>query len=66
MFTSPLHRNGSSSIVSCIFVAVGMCLPSRCPAMNVSDFTIPAFERRVTGYKRALISIGLPVSPCTH
>jgi hypothetical protein len=45
----PLHRNGSLSIVACVFVAAGMCLPSRCLAMNVySDFAIPAFGRHVT------------------
>jgi hypothetical protein len=32
-----------------MFVAAGMCLPSRCLAMNIySDFTIPAFGRHVT------------------
>jgi hypothetical protein len=37
------------AIVACVFVAAGMCLPSRCLAMNVySDFTIPAFGRHVT------------------
>jgi hypothetical protein len=37
------------SIVGCVIVTVGMCLPSRCLAMNFySDFTIPAFRRHVT------------------
>jgi hypothetical protein len=42
VFTAPLH-------VSCVFVAAGMCLPSRWLAMNVySGVTIPAFGRNVT------------------
>jgi hypothetical protein len=49
VFTAPLHRNGSCSIVACVFVPTGMCISSRCLAMNVhSDFTISAFERHVT------------------
>jgi hypothetical protein len=45
-FTAPLHING---IVAWVFVLEGMCLPSRCLAINVySDFTIPAFARQVT------------------
>jgi hypothetical protein len=52
MFTAPLHNNGTYSIVSCVFVAAGMCLPSRYIAINVySDFTIPAFGRHVTIYR---------------
>jgi hypothetical protein len=44
VLTAPLHSNGRYSIVACVFVAVGMCLPSRCLVMNsYSDFTIPAF-----------------------
>jgi hypothetical protein len=40
VFTVPLHSNGSYSIVACVFVAAGMCLPSRCLAVDVfSDFT---------------------------
>jgi hypothetical protein len=45
---SPLHSNGSYSIVACVFVAGGMCLPSSCLAMDISDFTILAFGRHVT------------------
>jgi hypothetical protein len=46
--TSPLHINGSSSIVSCVFVAAGMSLPSRYLEMDVcSGSTIPAFRRHV-------------------
>jgi hypothetical protein len=49
VFTAPLNSNGSYLIVACIFVAEGMCLPSRCLAMNIySDFTIPAFGSHVT------------------
>jgi hypothetical protein len=48
VFTSPLHSNGSYAIVACVFVAVGMCLPSHCLAVNTySDFTVPAFGRYV-------------------
>jgi hypothetical protein len=44
-----MHSNGSYSIVARLFVAAGMCLPSRCLGMSVySDFTIPAFRRHVT------------------
>jgi hypothetical protein len=36
------------SIVACVFVVAGICLPSRCVTMNVySDFGIPAFGRHV-------------------
>jgi hypothetical protein len=49
VFTMPLHKNESYLIVDCVFVAAGMCLPSRYLAMNVyPDFTIPAFGRHVT------------------
>jgi hypothetical protein len=51
MFTVPLHSNGSYSVVACVFIAAGMCLPSHCLAMNVcSDFTILAFRGYVTVY----------------
>jgi hypothetical protein len=56
-FIAPLHSNGSYSIVVCVFVAAGMCLPSRCLAMNVySDFTTPAFGRHVTIFSRIYTS----------
>jgi hypothetical protein len=43
VFTTPLHSNGNDSIVASVFIAVGMCLPSRCLEMNIfSDFTISA------------------------
>jgi hypothetical protein len=43
------RRKHSLSIVACVFIAAGICLRSRCLAMNVySDFTIPAFGRHVT------------------
>jgi hypothetical protein len=29
VYTAPLHNNGSYLIVACVFVAAGMCLPSR-------------------------------------
>jgi hypothetical protein len=45
VFTVLLYSNGSYLIVACVFVASGMCLLSRCLAMNVySDFTVPAFR----------------------
>jgi hypothetical protein len=46
---APLHNNGSYSTVACVFIAAGMCLPSRCLALNVySVFAVPAFDRHVT------------------
>jgi hypothetical protein len=48
MFITPLHSNESYLIAACVFVAVEMCLPSCCLAVNVySDVTIPAFGRHV-------------------
>jgi hypothetical protein len=48
LFTAPLHSDGSYSIVTCVFVAAGICLHSRCLAMKIySDFIIPAFGRHV-------------------
>jgi hypothetical protein len=38
MFTSLLHRNGSSSIVVCVFISAGTCLPICYIAMNYSGF----------------------------
>jgi hypothetical protein len=35
MFTSPLHRNVSSSIVVCLFISAVTCLSSLCLAMSV-------------------------------
>jgi hypothetical protein len=50
LFTTPLRNNGSYSIVACIFVAAGMCLLSRCLAMNIySDFTIPGLKHNRSG-----------------
>jgi hypothetical protein len=52
VFIAPLHSNGGYSIVACVFVAAGMCLPSRYLVMNIySDFTVPAFGRSVTIYR---------------
>jgi hypothetical protein len=34
MFKTPLHSSGTYSIVACLFVAKGKCLPSRCLAMT--------------------------------
>jgi hypothetical protein len=43
-----LQRRCMTAEVTCV-LAAGMCLQSRCLAMNVySDFTIPAFGRHVT------------------
>jgi hypothetical protein len=49
VFTTALHSNGSYSIVACVFVVAGICLPGRCLAMNVySYFAIPDFRRHIT------------------
>jgi hypothetical protein len=49
MFNSPLHRNGSSSIVACVFISAEFCLTGRCLAMSVySGSAIPASRRHVT------------------
>jgi hypothetical protein len=49
VFIAPFLSNGSHSVVVCMFVAAGICLPNHCLAINVSsDFTIPAFGRDVT------------------
>jgi hypothetical protein len=48
MFITSLYSNKSYLIVAYVFVAAGMCLPSRCLAMKIySDFAIPAFWRHV-------------------
>jgi hypothetical protein len=55
LFIAPLHGNGSYSIVACIFIAVGVYLPTRCLAMNVySDFSISASGRHVTLMQRSV------------
>jgi hypothetical protein len=38
VFIPPLHRNGSSSSVSCVLISAGISLMSRCLAMNYSGF----------------------------
>jgi hypothetical protein len=49
VFTSPLHRNDSSSIIAYVFISAGTCLPSRCLAMTVqAGSTIQRFGRHVT------------------
>jgi hypothetical protein len=49
IITSPLHRNSSSSIVSCVLISAGTCLQNRCLAMNVySGSAILDFRRHVT------------------
>jgi hypothetical protein len=62
LFTSPLHRNGSSSIFACLFISAGNCLQSRCLAMNVySGSPIPAFRRHVTiSLLETAIKLGFP------
>jgi hypothetical protein len=60
VFAASLYSNGSYSIAVCVFVAAGMCLPSRCLAMNMySDFTIPAFGRHVTVFSKQVVLIPL-------
>jgi hypothetical protein len=39
VFTAPLYSNGSYSIVACVFIAAGMCLPSPCISVGMY-FTI--------------------------
>jgi hypothetical protein len=39
--TSPLHINGSSSIVARVFISAGTWLSNRCVAMNCSGFQTP-------------------------
>jgi hypothetical protein len=49
VFTAPLHSNGSYWSAACVFVAAGICSPSRYLAMHVYfDFTISAFGRHAT------------------
>jgi hypothetical protein len=49
VFAAPLHSNRSYLIVVCIFISAGMCLSSRCLAMDIySDFTVPAFGPHIT------------------
>jgi hypothetical protein len=58
VFTAPLHNNEDYSIAACVFVAAGMCLPSRCLAMNVySDFTVPTFKCYVTIFLKLALKI---------
>jgi hypothetical protein len=58
VFTASQHSNGSYSIVACVFVAAGMCLVSRCPAMNIyTDFTIPAFGHVSISFSDSTISL---------
>jgi hypothetical protein len=48
VYILPLHRNGGSSIVACVFISAGTCLPNRCLAMNFfSVSAIPDFRRHV-------------------
>jgi hypothetical protein len=45
----PSLQLNNTSIAACLFFATGICLPSRCIAMNVySGSAIPAFTRHVT------------------
>jgi hypothetical protein len=63
VFTPPLHSNGIYCIVAFVFVAAGMCLPSRCLAMNIySDFNIPAFGRHVTLFTCIVLRSGKMVN----
>jgi hypothetical protein len=64
VFTAPLHSERSYSIVACVFVAAGMCLPSRCLAMDVcSEFTIPAFGCHVTLISGLNVGLYYPSTP---
>jgi hypothetical protein len=47
----PIRYLETRSCIACVFVAAGMCLPSRCLAMDVwCGATIPGFRRHVTVY----------------
>jgi hypothetical protein len=48
VFTALLHSNGSYSSPACVFVAAGIRLLGSCLAMDISDFTVPAFGRHIT------------------
>jgi hypothetical protein len=55
--TSPLHRNGSYFPVS-LFISAGICLPSRCLAVDVcSGPTIPSFRRHVTVFTTTRVTV---------
>jgi hypothetical protein len=57
VFTSPLQRNGSYSIVACVFVAAGMLL-RRCLAMDVcSGSAIPTFQAPCHNIQRSFFQI---------
>jgi hypothetical protein len=68
----PLHRNGSFSIVACVFISTGTCLPSRCLAMNVyTGSAIPPFRYNVTKYPcssrmELRSSVPCPFTPLTE
>jgi hypothetical protein len=48
------------SIVACVFVVAGICLPSCCLAMNVySDFAISALGRSITIFLAYFSEVGL-------
>jgi hypothetical protein len=57
VFTAPLYSKGSYSIVTCVFVGAGKCLPRRCLAMTVySNFTIPPFGHHITLHYNFIIT----------
>jgi hypothetical protein len=51
-FTATLHSNGSYLIVTCVFVAAGMCLPSRCLAVGLHVKIFKETEKRVLCVRR--------------
>jgi hypothetical protein len=67
VFTAPLRSNGSYLIVACVFVAAGICLPSRCLAMNIhSDFTISAFGTHITVFSHLRLGLPNDLLPSVH
>jgi hypothetical protein len=57
-----IKQNKNTSIVACLFVAAGTCLPRRCLVMNVySDFTIPTFGRHIVYHN--ILSPGQDLNP---
>jgi hypothetical protein len=44
VFSSPLHRTVSSSVVACVFIFTGICLLSHCLAMNILWLRYSSFQ----------------------
>jgi hypothetical protein len=44
---SLLHRNDSSSAVTCMFISAGICLLNDCLAMNYSGFQVSCHNTNI-------------------